>query len=253
MAGFQHDVFLSHATNDKPLVEELARRLTRENLKPWLDKWNLIPGTPWQPELEAALAECASCAVIIGPGGFGPWHHEEMRTAINRRVEDRAHAFRVIPVLLPGVERPERSKLPGFLSATTWVEFRDTLDDPEAFRRLLCGIRGIEPGEGAGGAVFEGRNPYRGLELFDVEHAPLFFGREALTEWLLDALKRKPSGAEDRVLAIVGASGSGKSSLARAGLMAALRDGQLGGRAPGPRAICRPGAERLFSLANAVA
>ena len=135
-------------------------------------------------------------------------------SAIGRRVEDREHVFRVIPVLLPGVERPERSRLPGFLTATTWVEFRDTLDDREAFHRLVCGIKGIEPG---GPAVFEGKNPYRGLELFDVEHSPLFFGREALTEWLLGALKRKPSGVENRFQAIVGASGSGKSSLARWG------------------------------------
>src|SRR4051794_8925828 len=243
------DVFLSHASTDKPLVEELARRLTRENLKPWLDKWNLIPGTPWQPDIEAALADCSTCAVFIGPGGFGSWHHEEMRLAIGRRVEDREHAFRVIPVLLPGVERPERSKLPGFLTATTWVEFRDTLDDPSAFDRLLCGIRGIEPG---GGAVFEGKNPYRGLELFDVEHAPLFFGREALTEWLLDRLRRKPSGVENRFLAIVGASGSGKSSLARAGLMAALKAGKFDGSAAWPQAICRPGSGPFFTLAKAL-
>src|SRR3954454_17377271 len=248
MAGFQHDVFLSHATNDKPLVEELARRLARENLKPWLDKWNLIPGTAWQPEIESALGECAACAVIIGPGGLGPWHHEEMRVAIDRRVADRERAFRVIPVLLPGVERPERSKLPGFLVATTWVEFRRTLDDPEAFHRLVCGIRGVEPGAGPGGAAFEGQNPYRGLELFDVAHAPLFFGREALTEWLLDALRPQPSGAESRLLAVVGASGSGKSSLAGAGLMAAVEDGKLHGSAAWPRAICRPGLEPFLSL-----
>ncbi len=246
------DVFLSHATTDKPLVEELARRLARENLRPWLDKWNLIPGTAWQPEIEAVLADCLTCAVIIGSGGIGPWHHEEMRLAIGRRVEDREHSFRVIPVLLPGVERPERSKLPGFLTATTWVEFRDTLDDSEAFHRLLCGIRGEEPKGGPGGAILEGQNPYRGLELFDVEHAPLFFGREALTEWLLDALKRKPSAVENRFLAIVGASGSGKSSLARAGLLAALKDGKLVGSAAWPRAICRPGAEPFFSLAKAL-
>ena len=246
------DVFLSHASTDKPLVEELARRLARENLRPWLDKWNLIPGTAWQPEIEAVLADCVTCAVIIGSGGFGPWHHEEMRLAIGRRVEDREHVFRVIPVLLPGVERPERSKLPGFLTATTWVEFRDTLDDPAAFHRLLCGIRGEEPKGGPGGAILEGQNPYRGLELFDVEHAPLFFGREALTEWLLDALKRKPAAVENRFLAIVGASGSGKSSLARAGLLAALKDGKLDGSAAWPRAICRPGSEPFFNLANAL-
>src|SRR4051794_30094505 len=182
-----------------------------------------------------------------------------MRPAIPRRVNEgrpgadgEGRPFRVIPVLLPGVERPERSKLPGFLVATTWVEFRDSLDDPEAFHRLVCGIRGVEPGPGPGGGAFEGQNPYRGLELFDVEHAPLFFGREALTGWLLDALRRKPSGAEGRFLAIVGASGSGKSSLARAGLMASLKEGKLDGSASWPRAICRPGAEPFFSLANAL-
>ena len=139
------DVFLSHASPDKPLVEELGRRLAREGLKPWLDKWNLIPGTAWQPEIEAVLVDCSTCAVFIGQGGFGPWHHEEMRLAIGRRVSEPGHAFRVIPVLLPGVQRPERSKLPGFLTATTWVEFRASLDEPEAFHRLLCGIKGIEP------------------------------------------------------------------------------------------------------------
>jgi len=107
-------------------------------------------------------------------------------------------------------------------------------------------------GPGPGGAVFEGQNPYRGLELFDVEHAPLFFGREALTEWLLDALKHKPSRVENRFLAIIGASGSGKSSLARAGLMAALKEGKLDGSASWPRAICRPGVEPFFSLAKAL-
>src|SRR4051812_9784567 len=159
MVVFQHDVFLSHASPDKPLVEDLARRLVRENLKPWLDKWNLIPGEPWQPAIEAALSDCAVCAVIIGPGDLGPWHHEEMRLAISWRVSDRERAFRVIPVLLPGAERPERSKLPGFLVATTWVEFRGSMDDPKAFHRLVSGIRGIEPGASPGETAFEGEKP----------------------------------------------------------------------------------------------
>src|SRR3954453_9097991 len=137
------DVFLSYASTDTPLVEELARRLVRANLTPWLDTWNLIPGEPWQPEIKAALDDCASCAVIIGPDGLGPWHHERMRLAIDRCVGHRRRAFRVIPVLLPGVERPERSQLPGFLVATTWVEFRKLLGGPEAFHRLGWGTRGV--------------------------------------------------------------------------------------------------------------
>ena len=113
-----------------------------------------------------------------------------MRTAIDRRVNEGR--FRVIPVLLPGAERPKRSSLPPFLVSTTWVEFRRSLDDEEAFHRLVCGIRGIEPGLGPGVAIVEGCCPYRGLEAFGAEHALFFFGREALTEWLLEALRPRP-------------------------------------------------------------
>ncbi len=50
------DVFLSHNSKDKPAVETLARRLEDEaGLKPWLDKWNLVPGDPWQEAIEKAL------------------------------------------------------------------------------------------------------------------------------------------------------------------------------------------------------
>ena len=159
MAGFKYHVFLSHRTSDKPTIEELAIRLRREGIEPWLDMWNLVPGQAWQPAIEQALDDCATCAVAIGGGGFGPWQNEEMRAAIDRRVSAGQGQFRVIPVLLPGVERPERGKLPTFLAATTWVEFRQSLDDAEAFRRLVCGIRGEEPGPGRTMRRSSGRAP----------------------------------------------------------------------------------------------
>ena len=118
-------VFLSHSSDDKPAVEELARQLAKEGIQAWLDKWHLIPGDPWQPAIEKALAESETCAVFVGPSGLGPWQNEEMRAAIDQRVADSGRRFRVIPVLLPGAERAERSSLPTFLAATTWVEFCD--------------------------------------------------------------------------------------------------------------------------------
>jgi WD40 repeat protein len=247
----RYDVFLSHATLDKPVVEDLARRLRTLGFEPWLDKWNLIPGEPWQTAIENALEECAACAVCLGPSGTGPWQNEEMRTAIDRRVSDRSRHFRVIPVLLPGSERGEASRLPAFLRATTWVEFRDTLDDDKALHRLVSGIRGLPPGADPGEAVAQGAQPYRGLQVFDVGDALFFFGREALTEWLLDKLRADRSG--NRFLAIVGPSGSGKSSLARAGLVAALKRGEIPGSDVWPAAICKPGAQPLESLAVALA
>ena len=182
-----------------------------------------------------------------------------MQVAIARRVNeartvaDPRDRFRVIPVLLPGAERPERGLLPPFLALATWVEFRRSLEDAEAFRRLVCGIRGIEPGPGPGGAAFEGACPYRGLEVFDVAHAPFFFGREALTEWLIVKLRASPSGPENRFLAILGASGSGKSSLARAGLVPAIKRGELVGSAAWPVVIVKPGRDPIESLGVALA
>ena len=259
MPSFKYHVFLSHSTPEKPAVEELAVRLRREGIEPWLDKWNLVPGELCQVVMETALTDCATCAVFIGPSGFGVWQEEEMRAAIARRVNEARTVpnakdrFRVIPVLLPNSERPERGLLPPFLAAATWVEFRKSLDDQDAFHRLVCGIRGVEPGAGLSGAAFEGACPYRGLEVFDVEHAPFFFGREALTEWLIVKLRASPSGQENRFLAILGASGSGKSSLARAGLIPAIKRGELVGSCEWPVVIFKPGRDPIESLAVALA
>ena len=246
------DVFLSHDSSDKAEVEAIARRLREAGIEPWLDKWHLIPGDPWQPAIEAALQETKSCAVFIGKAGIGPWQHEEMRAAVARRVESNGVPFRVIPVLLPEAHRPVRSKLPNFLVATTWVEFGDGLRDPAALHALICGVRGLPPvaaPERAGDAT---HCPYRGLKAFDVADAPFFFGRAALTGWLVNALRPALDGNANRFLAIVGASGSGKSSLARAGLLAALKVGAIATSASWPTVIVRPGAEPLESLATAV-
>ncbi|RYD25182.1 MAG: toll/interleukin-1 receptor domain-containing protein, partial [Verrucomicrobiaceae bacterium] len=154
-------VFLSHNSADKPEVEELAVRLSREqDIEPWLDKWNLIPGQPWQEEIEVAMRECDCCAIFIGKGDpehgvMGPWQNAEMRALISRQITERGARFAVIPVLLPGVERGRRGTLPTFLVANTWVEFHQSLDDPAAFSRLLAGIRRERPGP-PGGIVAHG-------------------------------------------------------------------------------------------------
>ncbi len=83
----------------------LARKLTQVKFRPWLDKWNLVADDPWQEAIEKALADCSTCAVIIGPNGVAPWQQEEMRAAIAQRVEARIGTFRVIPVLPPGASR----------------------------------------------------------------------------------------------------------------------------------------------------
>ncbi|NIP84075.1 MAG: TIR domain-containing protein, partial [Planctomycetales bacterium] len=60
------DVFLSHNSQDKPQVEDLAQRLGERGLIPFLDRWCLVPGEPWQEAIEEALRASASCAVFLG-------------------------------------------------------------------------------------------------------------------------------------------------------------------------------------------
>lgn len=70
-------------------------------------------------------------------------------------------------------------------------------------------------------------NPYKGLRAFHQEDASDFFGREELTEQLLGRMAEQVHLS--RFLAVVGPSGSGKSSVVRAGLVPALRQGKLAG------------------------
>src|SRR5262249_246942 len=101
-------------------------------------------GEPWQEELEQALKRSRTCAVFVGPSGIGPWHHEEMRSALQIRVGQPG--FRVIPVLLPRATKPTPNDLPLFLSRLPWVDFRRGLDDSGTFHQLVAGIRGLAPG-----------------------------------------------------------------------------------------------------------
>ena len=71
------------------------------------------------------------------------------------------------------------------------------------------------------------RNPYKGLRPFLESDAGDFFGREAFIERLLERLSRPNSAG--RFLAVVGPSGSGKSSVVGAGLVAAIRRGAIPG------------------------
>jgi len=83
----EYDVFLSHNSADKPAVKGLARRLSGEaGLRPFLDKWHLIPGEPWQEAIEEALEQTKAVAVFVARSGTSPWHNEEMRAAVDRLV-----------------------------------------------------------------------------------------------------------------------------------------------------------------------
>ncbi len=205
------DVFLSHNSEDKPEVLKLFKSLRKRHIDVWIDSSELIAGDQFQERIEEALRSAKTCILCIGRNGYGPWQNEEMRAVINRRTRERNSGFRVIPVLLPGATRGEKSALPEFLQSTIWVEFA-AIDDRNALEQLVRGIRGTRGDRST--RTDTTACPYGGLHAFDVKSAGFFFGREALTEWLISKLKTTlDAKSRMRFLAILGPSGSGKSSL----------------------------------------
>lgn len=93
----------------------------------------------------------------------------------------------------------------------------------------------------------EGKNPFPGLRPFEYHEYELFFGREEQYEEMIDRL------SETRFLAVVGTSGSGKSSLVKAGLLPALYGGHMLSAGPEWRvAEFRPKDDPIRELALAL-
>ena len=97
-------------------------------------------------------------------------------------------------------------------------------------------------------------NPYKGLRAFQEADHALFFGREHLTAALHDQFAQLHQQADSiRILAIYGPSGSGKSSIARAGLIPALGKDPLPGKETARVVVITPGEAPLRAIATVLA
>jgi len=143
-------------------------------------------------------------------------------------------AFAVERLPLHQAMRQARRKLQGMeddFPGASWlpVVCQNPLAEPVTWLRL----GGIAP------------CPYRGLFAFQEEDAHLFFGREQVTDDLLTAVKTQ----QKPLIAVVGSSGSGKSSVVFAGLVPRLRSSR--GSTRWQIISCRPGVKPLNALAEA--
>ncbi|HET9722477.1 MAG TPA: BTAD domain-containing putative transcriptional regulator, partial [Actinomycetota bacterium] len=160
-------------------------------------------------------------------------------------LRERARELQMIALYRAGRHAQALRAYQGF--ATLLAE--EGLDPSPALRRLQERIllhdptlAPVAPSSG------QARNPYKGLSAFDEEDADDFFGRGELVERLVASLA---GGA--RLVAVVGPSGGGKSSVVNAGLIPALRGGAVRGSKRWAIARILPGRRPLDELGVALA
>ncbi len=136
------------------------------------------------------------------------------------------------------------------LSVASWInrlqEVLGELDLPlHCWLSATRGVIDILPGQRPGIFRDLGVCPYRGLQALTIHDAPYFYGREPLIQEVLQQLRTQP------FLAVVGSSGSGKSSLVQAGVMAQIRQGrQIVGSNQWRVLLIRPSTQPLLALAQ---
>src|SRR6516164_38415 len=216
-------LFLSYSSADRTSVMAVQKLLQARGITTFLDRDNLVSGLAWPQALEQALRDVAGVAVFIG-SELGGWQKREIWFALDRQVraEKEGRPFPVIPVLLHGADLT-----PSFLFLNTWIDLRRGIDDVftaealVAFEQAIKATKPVRHYEDSAVRVVEYPGsaicPYRGLEIFREEDAAFFAGRKAFAKQLLDFTLGK------NLVAVVGPSGSGKSSVVQAGLIPLLR------------------------------
>jgi len=137
----KYDVFLSHSHTDAQWVEQLATQLQEQGMTPWLDKWEIIPGSSWQQAITKGLNEAKCCVVCLGADKADGWFQKEYEVALD--YQSHNNGFRVILVLLTGADPTQASP---FLTSNNWIDYRQSAAAEESFHRLISGIRGEKPG-----------------------------------------------------------------------------------------------------------
>jgi formylglycine-generating enzyme required for sulfatase activity len=122
-------VFLCHASDDKPAVGELYRRLQADGFDPWLDEANLLPGQNWPIEIPKAVRNshvvivCLSRHAIAKPG----YIQKEIKFALDVADEQPEGTIFLIPLKLEECDVPLR------LSHLHWVNYFDA----SGYERLM--------------------------------------------------------------------------------------------------------------------
>src|SRR5512144_812183 len=234
-------LFVSHSSRDRAAVAAMCARLRAAGFVALFVDFDPEQGIPagrnWERELYAQLRRTDAVIFLASAASIASrWCFAELSLA-------RSLGRPIFPVRLD----PEVWL--ALLADVQWIDLTDP-DLDAGMARLRAGLRaaGLDPANTFGWNPR--RCPYPGLMPFEAEDAAVFFGREVETEHLLELLQPTLARGPGRFVAIVGPSGSGKSSLLRAGLLPRLA------RSPGRWVLLPPllpGRQPIANLAGCLA
>lgn len=98
-------IFISHATRDDDFVKDLRIALETLNLPVWVDSRHLRGGDKLAIEINTAIEKARHVIVVLSPNTVNsPWVRKEISKALAIEKQRHADGYRVIPLLLPGIE-----------------------------------------------------------------------------------------------------------------------------------------------------
>src|SRR5262245_37887934 len=212
-------VFISYSRADRDFVTHLIADLQKGGIDVWIDRQGLRPGMPnWEHALREAIHASDAVLLVASPHSFQSQYVQgELSIA-----KDSGRP--IYPVWAVGERWSDC--VPMDLIKTQYVDMR-----ADHYSAGVVEIVAALNGAGIASVQdvlkqeapplppdFVPRNPYKGLRPFRQDDRGDFFGREALVKELLAALEQAGTKNE-RLLAVVGPSGSGKSSVVMAGLL----------------------------------
>ncbi|HUV90536.1 MAG TPA: TIR domain-containing protein [Anaerolineae bacterium] len=231
---FAYDLFISYAEAERAWVEGyLLDALTQAGVRCHTEAAFAL-GVPRLLEFERAVQDSRRTLLVLSPAYLAEGF-TQFTDLLAQSYGLESATWPVIPLILRPVELPPRLALLTALDAT------DPDDWPPTITRLCTELQRAAPGPAPRPVC-----PYPGMVPFSEEDSERFFGREREAQELLERLRLHP------FLAVIGPSGSGKSSLVFAGLIPALRKSGLFGPGGWLVRALRPGEAPLAALQEAI-
>jgi len=207
-------VFISHSNADRAAAFTLSEKLTEKGYRCFLDFESIAGGEAWEREIYAALRQSVVVLLFATPEAIeSQWVFAEVSIA----------RFLGVPVIPMKMRGDDCEIWPHVEVTVQHIDFR-THPGP-AHEKLLESLAAFDLKADA--AFPTGQSPYPGLEAFREKNASVFFGRDRELHEAMVELRL--GGQQRRFLAVIGPSGSGKSSFVKAGLIPGLARGKIHG------------------------